>query len=121
MGDRSSIYITSEDLINPTHLYGHLTGEDNVKAVANVLRRTDRVGHPEYLIAQLFYEFAISLADYDGDLGFGISAVNHFENFDDNYSVIVNADNGEVDYKDTHYTKDEFVNKFSEFLNTDKE
>ena len=71
MGDRSSIYIASKHFPHPVALYGHWSGQDNLVAVANVLARTDRVGDPNYLTAQVFYEFAVSNG-YTGNLSFGI-------------------------------------------------
>jgi hypothetical protein len=74
MGNRSAIIIESERFITPITLYGHWSGSDNLTAVANVLGRTDRIGDPSYLTAQLFYEFAVRLGNYDGNLSFGIDA-----------------------------------------------
>jgi hypothetical protein len=72
MGNRAYIEIDSKNLPVPLYLYGHWSGEDNLTAVQNVLARTDRVGDPEYLTAQIFHEFAQTLGAYDGKLGFGI-------------------------------------------------
>lgn len=103
MGDRASIYITSEQFEKPIRLYGHYSGTDNVKAVEEVFLFTDRVGDPAYLTAQLFYKFS-QLGNYTGDLGFGISVVDDIEIGDDNPIVIVNADTGTVEYRDNaHY------------------
>ena len=46
MGDRSFIVIESKQFVSPIALYGHWSGTDNVRAVENVLARTDRVGDP---------------------------------------------------------------------------
>jgi hypothetical protein len=97
MGDRASIYITSKQFENPIKLYGHYSGEDNIRAVEEVLTHTDRVGDPAYLTAQLFYKFA-ELGNYTGDLGFGISVASDIDYFDDNPPVIVNADTGKIEY-----------------------
>jgi hypothetical protein len=121
MGDRSSIYITSEGLPKPIQLYGHWTGSDNLVAVANVLNRTDRIGDPSYLTAQLFYEFAVIQGGYTGSLGFGINSVDVVDYTDDNPPIVVNADTGEVKYEDTHYTQEDFVKAFSEYLNQEVE
>lgn len=95
MGDRATIIVESKDFVNPISLYGHWSGEDNVKAVENVLARTSRVGDPSYLTAQLFYEFAIQLGKYDGELGFGIGTwYNPTDCLDDNPYILINADNG---------------------------
>ena len=119
MGDRSSIYIVSTQNKSTTHLYGHWSGGDNATAVAIVLNRTDRIGDPSYLTAQLFYEFAVVQGGYTGSLGFGISFVDYIDNGDDNPPLVINADNGEIAYKGEHYTQAEFVKAFSEFLNTE--
>jgi len=74
-----------------------------------------------YLTAQLFYQFAVIQGGYTGDLGFGIGSVDYINTTDDNPPIVINADTGEVAYRGEHHTKDEFVNNFSEFLNTDKE
>ena len=66
MGDRSAIVIHSEQYKTPITFYGHWSGEQNIEAVKNVLARTGRVGDPSYLTAQIFYEFAIRLGNYDG-------------------------------------------------------
>lgn len=99
MGDRASIYITSEQFEKPIRLYGHYSGEDNIKAVEEVLTHTDRVGDPAYLTAQLFHKFAIELGNYSGYLGFGISVASDIDYFDDNPPVIVNADTGKIEYE----------------------
>ena len=97
MGNRSSIIITSEQFPAPIYLYGHWSGDDNVRAVRNVLERTTRVGDPNYLTAQLFYEFAINLGKYDGNLSFGIGTYpTDTTDWDDNPPVTINADTGEV-------------------------
>ena len=97
MGDRSSIIITSERFANPITFYGHWSGDHNLKAVQNVLARTGRVGDPSYLAAEIFYEFAINLGSYDGNLSFGIGAWGDNDyTWDDNDPVFVNADTGEV-------------------------
>jgi len=118
MGDRSSIYITSEGLPKPIQLYGHWAGSDNAVAVATVLNKTDRIGDPSYLTAQLFYEFAIVQGGYTGDIDFGINSVDVVDYTDDNEPIVVNADTGEVQYENTHYTQEDFVKQFSELLNT---
>jgi hypothetical protein len=113
MGDRSRIIVKSESFANPIHLYGHWAGTDNLSAVATVLSKTDRVGDPSYLTAQLFYDFAVFQNSYDGNLGFGISVVNDDNGeYDDNSPIIIFADNGDVAYQDYFYTKEEFLEKF---------
>jgi hypothetical protein len=74
MGNRAFIQIESKYLETPIILYGHWSGDDNITAVRNVLERTNRVGNPSYLAAQIFYEFAITLGSYTGELGFGIDS-----------------------------------------------
>jgi hypothetical protein len=110
MGDRATIHITSEQFDAPIELYGHWSGTDNAKAVANVLERTGRIGDPSYLTAQLFYEYA-KLGNYDGELSFGIRAVNAEPNdtYDDNPVVVVNADTGSVRYDGETYTAEQFA------------
>ena len=98
MGDRSAIVITSKQFQTPITLYGHWSGETNITAVKNVLARTDRVGDPSYLTAQIFHEFATGLGDYDGRLSFGIDTFGADGVADamDNPTVWVNADTGKV-------------------------
>jgi hypothetical protein len=93
MGNRAVITVKSTE--GEISLYGHWSGDDNLRAVENVLKRTDRIGDPSYLTAQLFYEYAVNLGGYDGQLSFGI-----FSGVVDSYwmdapTVIVNADTGE--------------------------
>jgi hypothetical protein len=105
MGNRAYIQIDSQNLEMPILLYGHYSGEDNLTAVKNVLEKTGRVGDPAYLTAQLFYEFAIVLGQYDGVLGFGIECGQLTDSvWVDNPTVYVNADNGEYSYKGTTHT-----------------
>jgi hypothetical protein len=108
MGDRSRIIVTSKDFIEPIHLYGHWSGTDNVLAVVDVLSRTDRIGDPAYLTAQLFYEFS-TRANYDGNLSFGISVGENRFFADDNEAIIISADDGNVVYREVVYTKQEFL------------
>ncbi len=97
MGDRAFIQIESERFTTPIVLYGHWSGEENKTAVLNVLQRTDRVGDPSYLTAQIFYEFAVGLGNYDGSLSFGISADGlSIDGQGDVTGVYVNADNGKA-------------------------
>jgi hypothetical protein len=64
--------------------------------VRNVLARTTRIGDASYLTAQIFYEFAVALGGYTGDLGFGVETGNLSGGEWTNVpSVIVNADTGE--------------------------
>ena len=95
MGNRAFIQIESRYFPEPVVFYGHWSGDHNITAVKNVLARTDRVGDPEYLAAQVFYEFT-TLAGYDGNLSFGISSgkVIDEEAWTDNPTVILNADTG---------------------------
>ena len=110
MGNRAFIQIDSKHLQTPVILYGHWSGEDNLTAVKNVLERTTRIGDPSYLAAQIFYEFATVLGNYDGELSFGIDTGYLAGSEDSNVpSVFVNADTGEyscegVVYKE--YAKD---------------
>jgi hypothetical protein len=117
MGDRSSIYITNDTDDSVIRIYGHWSGDDNAKAVVNLLTRTDRVGDPMYLTAQAFYEFAITLGGYTGSTGFGIGSATYIDFFDDNEPIVINADTGEVKFEDTHYTQEDFVKQFSELSN----
>jgi hypothetical protein len=96
MGDRSAIVIASKQFQTPITLYGHWSGETNITAVKSVLERTDRVGDPSYLTAQIFWEFA-RLGSYDGKLSFGIDTFGGDpSNAMDNETIWVNADTGEV-------------------------
>jgi hypothetical protein len=97
MGDRAYIEITSENFDSAIVLYGHWSGEDNLKAVKAVLEFTDRINDASYLVAQIFNKFAIEIGKYDGSLGYGISAITPDEGYydwADNPVVFVNADNG---------------------------
>lgn len=97
MGNRSTIVVTSKHFPHPVYLYGHWSGDDNAHAVRNVMARTTRVGDPNYLTAQLFYEFAINLGRYEGELSFGIGTYSEdVTTFDDNPPIYVNADTGQV-------------------------
>lgn len=98
MGNRAWIQVSSEAMETPISFYGHWSGDDNLTAVQNVLERTDRVGDVSYLTAQIFHEFT-SLAQYTGELGFGIFS-GEAPAYDDVPTVYVNADNGEVTYND---------------------
>jgi hypothetical protein len=119
MGDRSSIYITNDTDDSVIRIYGHWSGDDNAKAVANLLNKTDRVGDPMYLTAQMFYEFAIIQGGYTGGLGFGIGSATYIDYTEDNPAIVVNADTGEVKYEDTQYTRNEFIKSFGELSDLD--
>lgn len=99
MGDRASIIITSKYMERPIQLYGHWSGEDNIEAVRNVLARTQRVGDSGYLIAELFYEFAVNLGKYEGkDGNFGVYVIPEgsslYMGWEDNPTITVDADTG---------------------------
>lgn len=103
MGNRAYIQVDSARLSESVLLYGHWSGEDNLVAVRNVLARTDRVGDPTYLTAQLFWEFT-RLANYDGDLGFGIDVGTMANDVYGNVpTVYVNADSGIYFYDGVTY------------------
>lgn len=93
MGDRAVITIVSKQAT--ISLYGHHAGTTNLEAVRNVLGRTDRIGDPVMLTGQLFHEFAVVLGNYDGTMGYGIGEGSWEDEWLDNPTVIVNADNGE--------------------------
>jgi hypothetical protein len=105
MGNRSNIIIreTATQTDNMVILYSHWGGEDNLSAVKNVLRRTDRIGDSAYLSAQIFYEFT-QLGAYDGGLGYGLW-VGNLDSIDetDNPAVIVDADTGLMTYQGETY------------------
>ena len=107
MGDRSLIQVESKGFKAPITLYGHWSGEDNLLAVRNVLTRTDRIGDANYLTAQLFYEFAVNLGGYTGELSFGIDAYgsSDTEIWVDNDTVVVNADTGEYSVNGEVFTE----------------
>lgn len=109
MGNRSYIQIDSKQLQTPIIFYGHWSGDDNLRAVKNVLARTTRIGDPTYLAAQIFYEFA-TLGNYDGELSFGIDT-GHLAGGEiaDEPSVVVDADSGAYSIRDNVYT--EFVQR----------
>ena len=100
MGNRSNIVIreTATQTDNFLILYSHWGGDDNIRAVENVIRKTDRIGDSAYLAAQIFYEFT-QLGNYDGGLGYGLW-VGGFSSVDetDNPAVIVDADTGAITY-----------------------
>jgi len=121
MGDRSSIYLVSEIDDSIIRIYGHWSGTDNAVAVANLLNKTERVGDFTYLTAQAFYEFAIVEGNYKGSTGFGIGSASSVDYTEDNPPIVVNADTGEVQYENTHYTQEDFVKQFSEYLNQEVE
>lgn len=98
MGDRVWIQIESERQAAPILLYGHYSGEQALEAVKNVIARTDRIGDPTYLAAQVFHEFT-TLGGYNGNLGYGIST-GFAPTYDDNPTVYLNADNGEITVED---------------------
>ena len=107
MGNRSLIIIRSEKFPTNTEirLYGHWAGDDNYHAVKRVVDRSDRIGDPDYLTAQLFHEFSFACGGYDGDLGYGISVAEQGsdEGWIDNPSVYVNADFGYYEYEGETY------------------
>jgi hypothetical protein len=106
MGNRAFIQVDSQRLEMPIILYGHWSGDDNITAVKNVLERTGRIGDPSYLVAQLFYEFACVLGQYDGELSFGVECGHLTDSvWVDTPTVYVNADNGEYSYDGTTYTE----------------
>lgn len=96
MGNRAHIVVQAkgqQDIV----FYGHWSGDDNLTAVRNVLERTGRIGDTSYLTAQLFWEFA-TLGQYDGELGFGISTCEKFDEANEWTNVptvFVDADTGE--------------------------
>lgn len=98
MGDRVWIQIESEQQAAPILLYGHFAGEQALEAVKNVIAKTDRIGDPVYLTAQVFHEFT-KLGGYNGGLGYGIST-GHAPEYDDRPTVYLNADNGEITVND---------------------
>jgi hypothetical protein len=107
MGDRSLIVVKAKAFPTPITFYGHWSGEDNVTAVRNVLRRTGRIGDVSYLTAQIFYEFA-KLGNYDGELSFGIETSEYSASEDlwmDNPTIIVDADTGEYTLEGVVHTE----------------
>jgi hypothetical protein len=101
MGNRAVIAIQQDETErdNFVLLYGHYSGGDNLNAVLNTLRRTDRIGDPAYLTAQIFYEFA-RMGDYNGELGFGIyQGTKNAIDETDNPAVFVNPYNGVITYQ----------------------
>lgn len=105
MGNRSLVVVKAEAFPTPITFYGHYSGDDNLTAVKNVLARTGRIGDPNYLTAQLFWEFA-TLGNYDGELSFGIDNLPTTDDtWMDNPSVFVNADTGEYTYNGEVFTE----------------
>lgn len=112
MGNRAVIAIQQDEKNqdNFVLLYGHWSGGDNLNAVLNTLKRTDRIGDPAYLTAQIFYEFA-KMGDYNGELGFGIYTGNRNQiDQTDNPAVFVNPYNGEITYQGMTLTKNHNAN-----------
>jgi hypothetical protein len=106
MGNRAFIQIDSNLFEMPIVFYGHWSGSENLEAVRNVLSRTDRIGDPSYLSAQIFHEFSVGLRDYDGGLGFGISVgVVGSGEWADTDTIYVNADTGEYRLGDKVYSE----------------
>ena len=110
MGDRSLIVIKSKD--NPADIvfYGHWSGEDNLTAVREVLAKTGRIGD-SYLVAELFYEFAVVQGMYEG-LGFGSFGIwsaesGADEGWTDAPTIYVNLDNGSYEYEGETITNEE--------------
>lgn len=113
MGNRAYIQIDSERLQTPIVFYGHWSGDDNLTAVKTVLERTTRIGDPSYLAAQIFYEFATVLGNYDGELSFGIDTGELSSEMGDVDTVFVNADTGQYKVKGNTYTEFVKVSIFS--------
>jgi hypothetical protein len=113
MGHRAFIQIDSINLENPVILYGHWSGDDSEPAVRNVLARTDRIGDPSYLAAQIFYEFSVVLGKYDGGIGFGIESGHLTSEMGNVPNVYVNADTGEYTVNDV--TNSDFAVQYSRF------
>lgn len=106
MGNRSVIQINSDSLPYSISLYGHWSGDDNLRAVELALSAPNaRIGDASYLSAQLFYQFAITLGGYQGDLGFGIDTGNFEEDWLDQPIVYVDADNGDYTYQGITYNR----------------
>jgi hypothetical protein len=110
MGDRSLIVIKSKD--NPADIvfYGHWSGGDNLTAVREVLAKTGRIGD-SYLVAELFYEFAVVQGMYEG-LGFGSFGIwsaesGADEGWTDAPTIYVNLDNGSYEYEGETITNEE--------------
>lgn len=101
MGDRSAIVITGYDDEAIT-IYGHWSGETNIEAVKDVMKVTDRVGDFSYLVAQIFYKFAVTYGMYDGDSGFGIFA-GEIDADIDSPTVYVDATTGSIFYRDNDW------------------
>lgn len=98
MGNRATIAIQQDETPNSEFviLYGHWAGDYALQAAQNVLDKTDRIGDPTYLTAQLFWEFA-TLGDYSGELGYGIyTGDKEAAETDDNPPVFVNPYTGEI-------------------------
>lgn len=106
MGNRSVIEISTGTNPYPISLYGHWSGEDNLLAVKTLLSAPHaRIGDPTYLTAQLFYEFAVKLGGYDGNLGYGIDTGTYDGGWLDNPTVYVDADTGDYTYQGITYDR----------------
>lgn len=105
MGNRAYIVVkTSDNPADTVSLYGHWAGDNNLTAVRSVLARTDRLGDIVHLTGQLFYEFAVVLGGFDGELGYGIEVGENIYD-GDNPAVVVDADTGEYWYDGERYTE----------------
>jgi hypothetical protein len=110
MGNRATLYVISKQHQAPIAFYGHWAGDTNVRAVVDVLKRTDRVGDASYLTAQLFYEYAVVLGSYSGGTGFGIGTFEAIDDtWDDNPAIIVDADTGGVTFNGEEFTRESFI------------
>lgn len=103
MGNRAWIQIDSNKH-ESVSFYGHWSGDDNLKAVQEVLEVSERIGDPSYLAAQIFWHFA-NLGGYDGKLSFGIYGGPAGTDYDDVPTVYVDADTGYYRYDDVEYNR----------------
>lgn len=112
MGDRSLVVIKSEGNPADIVIYGHWSGEDNLRAVREVLSKTGRVGDP-YLVAEIFYEFAVALGGFSGT-GYGSFGIwtaldGADEGWIDAPTIYVNQDTGAYTYEGVETTLAELL------------
>jgi hypothetical protein len=112
MGNRSLIVVENNTDDTQITIYGHWSGTENLTAVRNVLSTTGRVGDC-YLVAELFYEFAVALGGFSG-VGYGSFGIwagkrGDDEGWTDAPTIYVNQDTGEYRYEDEVVTLDQLL------------
>ena len=95
MGDRVTVSISSKDHETPINIYSHWSGNSVYQVVTDTLASSDRIGDGSYLTAQIIHAVFTEYG-YDGKLSFGVwSGEVSSDNWDDNPTMFVDADNGQ--------------------------